>query len=485
MAEAIKMGGSVGKIPNGQQVLGYSLGEKVKANTFVKSITDVKSKKPSVNGPDGASIAVPIYENCFDDNAILGYIDLNSQYYLKIFKINEKNEISAEGSWLHINFPSGAEYNLNDKNTPCIIVGDYIIFLVNQPVSSNDYRVTAVLCKRNGMDISFVSSAMILNYDSGKFVPGGEGVQWSLSISKMKENKIIINLCASTFSIGSGHYTAFGALCEITNNNINLTKQLYSFSSPRYTDLQQSSMLRGINVCNSSDGELCWVSGRYMTSYPSSSVPFVDNPKFFKYNGDVVDYSEMTQNTSKAFYPAQGYIYPLGNNQYLIDDYQTDDANTGYTIVTIDLINKRITLPVAFYRGDSSAKAFILYKNKVYIIRNNFIYEFIPSTRTMVILTDSISHKLYNYINAYVYSDNAYNNIKYSYINDKDYITFFVADLVNRSVYFIANEIPVDRWLPDTIVVDDTSVTKDNLYGVTQTTCTKNKKGKVTVPLSV
>lgn len=482
MAEAIKMGGSVGKIPNGQQVLAYSFGEKVKSNTFVKSITDLKSKKPSINSPSGVGTIIPTYENCFDDNAILASVFQDSYYYLKIFKLNEKNEISAEGSWLQINFPSGFSYNITNKNGCSIIIGDYIIFLVNQMFDTRDYRLVAVLCKRNGVEISFLSFTQILSYD--RIYAPSNSVQWSLFISKMKENKIAINMCASYYGLSSGKYITYGFLCDIANNKINIVKSLYSYTSG-YNEVSSSSLLRGIKVNNSSDGELCWVSGRYMDNYPISATPFVDNPKFFNYNGDVVDYKEMTHDTSKPFYPVQGYIYPLGNNQYLIDDYKKNDSNTGYTIVTIDLINKRITLPLAFYRGDSAAKVFILYKNKVYIMRNNFIYEFLPSTRTMVILTDSASHKLYNYIGAYDYSLNEYNNIKYSYINSKDYITFFVGDLLNDNNYFIANEIPVDRWLPESIIVDDTSVTKDNLYGVTQTTCSKNKKGKVTVPLSV
>ncbi len=486
MAEAIKMGGGTSKIANGQRVLAYSLGEKVKSNTFVKSITDLKSAKPKVNHPTSTGELVQSYtfENSFNDNAILGSISPNSQTYLKIFKINEKNEISAEGSWLQVNFPSGIGYNLTEKTGPAIIVGDYIIILFNQPFDSRDYRVVAALCKRNGMEISFVSSTTILRYDQTKFAPGAQGVQWFLAISKMKENKIIINLCASEFYVNSGHYTAFGVLCEITNNNINLTKQLYSFSSPKNIDLQQSSMLRGINVYNSSDGELCWVSGRYMSSYPISSVPFVNNPKFFNYNGDVVDYNEMTQNVSTSV-NVKGYIYPLGNNKYLMDNFDNDISTTGYIIATIDLINKQITFPTTFYRDGSDSKAFILYKNKVYLIRGNFILEFLPSTNTMVVLANSTSHKIYNYVSNFLYSTNYVNNIKYSYINDKDCISFFVNDLVNDTSYYIHNEIPVDRWLPENIVVDDTSVTKDNLYGVTQTTCSKNKKGKVTVPLSV
>lgn len=490
MAEAIKMGGGTSKIPNGQRVLAYSLGEKVKSNTFVKSTTDLRSEKPKVNQPNVSNSLIEAYafENSFDDNAILCSFKDSNHYYLKIIKIND-DETFTEGSWLQVNFPiANTSYSITNKKSNFIIVDDYIIFLSNQKISSTRYATFAVLCKRTGMEISFLSCTSIFEYTS-QFNEFTSGVAWFYYLSKMKENNIAINICCTHSYYNSFKYKAVGVICNISNNSIVVKKNLYDYSNDNAT---QRNTLNGIDVHNSADGELGWVNGVYSYERPSSDTPFFQNPLFFRYNGDVVNYSEMTANVqpSLASLKARGYIHPLGANKYLINNYDADISGTGFVLATIDLVNKRITFPTAFYRDEETIPAFIIYKDKVYLIRGTVIFEFLTATNTMLILTNSVAHKIYQYAKALNYAYNEYNNIKYSYINDNDYITFFIVDSVpgvpdSSLAYYVHNEIPVDRWLPECIVVDDTSVTKDNLYGVTQTICNKNKKGKVTTPLSV
>lgn len=407
--------------------------------------------------------------------------------------LEEGTKLSANFSGTDSNGYTYSSYFIH--TTACLIFGNYVIItsIGRANVSTIPYAILLTVLKREGLELSVMNSKVIYlpshstlgNYSDYLYNHN------TIALTKFKNNKFAVHICLSYSLSDTDRYNSSTILFQLGEGGVfEVIKNVYNYRE------SLSGYVSSILLLNDPEGNFCIVTPQYYPSYASISFT---TPVLMDENGTLYSNANITSVMKQHRFSS---CCQISDNTYLIVcTNSSKDAQPLYLHkVVIDFNNNTFSDEIITPNGLSPSSVtppiMLKYNNRIYIIQGGTIneraiWEYLINENTLLLLSsDNKVSRIFSNV-----SSNTLNNITFIYEKSDNRVNIstdmasvstksITLSSSSRSAYYLFNEIPIDRWLPDTIIVDDSDVTSDNLYGITQSTCKKNKKGKVVVPLT-
>lgn len=490
MAEAIKMGGGISKIPNGQIVECYAKDEDVKVNTFVEETTSLIDTIVHKDSITTSGTRICSNYGMFENNDLLEMFQINNvpnTYYLQIYKYDNTTKKHSMNPSTALSFTGDSPY----YNIDIAIMGDLILAVrieKNKNTYPDTYLPLLYVFKRN-VDTGVITVLKQHYLNSINLYSIGSGNRIYFSIRVLNSNKFV-----------------FGLNYNNNNEKPSWTKRLILYTIDSTTgDLSSVNPLVNEGSANFSanyitDGYpkfalITTSDKKYIICYFGINESYTDVKEYyFDENGN--QYTKSSESISPISFnndntPVWGGVQYIDDNTYLA--FHTSSKNL-INVFTFNETNK------TFSSKTITSSIFDTYVRRWFFIKNynnDLYYMIVTNTYKLIQIHTSdlnnisvtllgtsfnrmlptertlpISTATFNEYNIRQVSENISENL----ISWIYYLSGNINIVYNERVSLY------ERWLDDTPMVS-IKTTNGVLKGLTKTKCKKFKKGKVAVPL--